>query len=60
MEATKVEVVECYGCGDSPVDPESLRDYGYSLCKGCINNHDNKTGYCSMDCCLGGGCDGSC
>lgn len=30
------------------------------LCDECDEKRDNKTGYCSMNCQLGGGCDGSC
>ena len=30
------------------------------LCKECDDKYENKTGYCSLDCCLGYGCDESC
>jgi hypothetical protein len=33
---------------------------GNDLCEECDRKYDNKTGYCSLSCCLGGGCDESC
>lgn len=33
---------------------------GYTLCEDCIEVYDNKTGYCSLDCCISGNCDQSC
>jgi hypothetical protein len=30
------------------------------LCKECDNKYDNKTGHCSLYCCVGGECDGAC
>jgi hypothetical protein len=34
--------------------------FGIVLCDDCINSYDNKTGYCSLDCCISGRCDESC
>lgn len=48
----------CQGC-DGYFD--SLEDYtGYELCGVCSEKYDNKTGYCSLNCSLGGGCDQTC
>ena len=30
------------------------------VCPTCIDKVEDKTGYCSLTCCLGYGCDGSC
>jgi hypothetical protein len=30
------------------------------LCDDCISNFEDKTGYCSIDCCVSGRCDESC
>ena len=36
-------------------------DYnGLDICEECDNKYDNKTGWCSLSCCLGNGCDQSC
>lgn len=48
----------CQGC-DEFVD-KIFNDYGYNLCEECNNNYDNKTGYCSLFCCVTGQCDESC
>lgn len=48
----------CQGCNEHF---EKLEDYtGHDLCEECSEKYDNKTGYCSFNCCLGYGCDGSC
>lgn len=40
--------------------PNIEKEYGAMLCPDCSNLYDNKTGYCSLSCCLGNGCDESC
>ena len=50
----------CVGCEDYTdkyCDDNSGCD---RLCKECDDKYENKTGYCSLDCCLGYGCDESC
>lgn len=49
----------CVGCEEWT---DEVDDYTYNppLCMKCDAIYDNKTGYCSLDCCLGGGCDQSC
>ena len=50
----------CIGCEeytDVYCDENSGCD---NICKECDDRYENKTGYCSLDCCLGYGCDGSC
>lgn len=37
-----------------------LDSHFYKLCKECDEKYDNETGYCSLSCYLGHGCDGSC
>jgi len=34
--------------------------YGMNICEECEDKYDNKTGYCSLECSLGGGCDQTC
>lgn len=48
----------CIGCEEKVLNLEDW--YGVYLCIDCNNRYDNKTGYCSLDCCLGYGCDESC
>lgn len=33
---------------------------GFELCEDCETSYDNKTGHCSLDCCISGKCDESC
>lgn len=48
----------CKGC---ETYTDNLDDYwGHDLCEDCENAYENQTGYCSLECCLGGGCDQSC
>jgi len=51
----------CYGCGCA-LTLETAIEYCHPtyLCQECDDKCDNPTGYCSLDCQLGGGCDGSC
>jgi hypothetical protein len=48
----------CEGCGEQV--PKLNTDYGYKLCDACNDKFNDVTGYCSLSCCLGGGCDDSC
>jgi len=57
MEET-IKLLFCKGC-EEMVD-ELFNDHGYKLCSDCNEKYDNKTGYCSLNCCLGGGCDQTC
>lgn len=34
--------------------------FGTILCDDCIDAYDNRTGHCSLDCCISGHCDESC
>jgi len=48
----------CEGCEELV---EKLEDYtGRDLCESCSEKYDNKTGWCSLSCCLGNGCDQTC
>lgn len=54
----KTNKVLCIGCEEMV---ESLtNEYGYKLCDECNEKYDNKTGYCSLSCSLGDGCDQTC
>ena len=58
---TKTE--ECkYCCDGCDMFTNKLFEDNYfdGLCDHCDSEYDNKTGYCSLYCCLGGGCDDSC
>jgi hypothetical protein len=48
----------CAGCEEYTDKYENQN--AIDLCKECDDIYDNKTGYCSLHCCLGGECDGSC
>jgi len=51
--------LKCEWC-DSEFDKRE-HDYAkFDLCDACYSNCDDKTGYCSIGCCMGTGCDGSC
>ena len=48
----------CEGCEEKVSKTNTC--FGYKLCDECNDKYNNETGYCSLHCCLGGGCDGSC
>lgn len=52
------KLVYCKGC-DEMVN-KLTNNYGTKLCDKCNDKYDNKTGYCSLSCCLGNGCDETC
>lgn len=48
----------CKGCEEYT---DKYGEYnGMDLCEECDDKYDNKTGYCSLSCSLGNGCDGTC
>ncbi len=48
----------CKGCDEYC---DKYGDYnGLDICEECDNKYDNKTGWCSLSCSLGNGCDQSC
>lgn len=47
----------CAWCEDVPATNE---DYNVPLCDDCTFIYDNKTGFCSLHCCMSGQCDDSC
>jgi hypothetical protein len=57
---TEEKPYRCFEC----VGKFSLREGTYSshgfICLDCLDSHEDSTGYCSVECCLGGGCDGTC
>lgn len=55
----------CYNCEDETTNTELITHecvgtWKIILCDDCINSYENKTGHCSIDCCLSGRCDDSC
>ena len=48
----------CEYCEDE--GKKLFRTDRYLLCEDCSDKYDNKTGYCSLYCCVSGHCDGSC
>lgn len=57
-----MENKQCYGC-DGIFTPDTEGEqwcYDVWICLECYNKMDNVSGYCSLDCQLGFGCDGSC
>lgn len=49
---------ECHNCDNNPT--EFYQISGWLLCQGCYELLDNKTGWCSVSCQLGNGCNGEC
>lgn len=51
----------CEWC-DEEISPDYkyVGSNGYTLCEECDSKYDNKTGYCSLSCCITGECDDSC
>lgn len=59
---TKSEKCEKYCVGCEMYTNEFCEDNSScdNLCKDCDDDYNNITGYCSLDCCLTGVCDGAC
>ena len=47
----------CDWCNKPILGNES---YKFNLCSDCEDNCVDHTGYCSLSCCMGEGCDDSC
>lgn len=58
--ATKTELCYkwCKGCDEYTDKYGEIN--GMDLCEYCDDKYDNKTGYCSLSCSLGNGCDQTC
>jgi hypothetical protein len=50
----------CKGCEEYTDKLDNWGTDGIDLCEECNENYENTTGYCSIQCSLGWGCDGSC
>lgn len=59
MKKDRENLVHCADCNKDVNDDEAVFDsqHGEWVCESHL---DNKTGYCSISCQRGGGCDGSC
>lgn len=59
---TKTDVCDkwCIGCEEYTDNLDNWGTNGVMLCEYCNEKYENKTGYCSLDCCLSGRCDQSC
>ena len=56
-----MEKKQCDYCGD--LTDLFLSVDKYTLCSACANQYDengDKTGYCSLECCINGRCDETC
>lgn len=51
--------IKCDHCGDPATERKDLKGAPV-LCDECYAAYDNKTGYCSLECCISGKCDESC
>jgi len=56
---------KCDYCEDNVVtdeDKKACKQMGINamLCADCLGEYDNKTGHCSLQCCISGCCDESC
>lgn len=61
MEKLTIEpTLFCKGCERNTFSLSEYTYKGVQLCEKCEDEFEDKTGYCSLDCCLGGGCDYSC
>jgi len=49
----------CQGCDEIVVKLYS-ENFASGLCKECDSKFFDKSGYCSLSCCLGEGCDEDC
>lgn len=47
-------------CVDCGIELDDGDNFEHEICSYCIEDLPNQTGYCSMSCRLGYGCDGSC
>jgi hypothetical protein len=50
----------CKGCDEYTDKLDDWGTHGAMLCESCNEKYENKTGSCSLSCCLGGGCDEVC
>jgi hypothetical protein len=59
---TKTDVCDkwCEGCEEYTDKLDNWGTYCIDLCEECNENYENITGYCSLRCSLGFGCDSSC
>lgn len=59
---TKTELCDkwCKGCEEYTNNLDDWNSGGVMLCEKCNMNYENSTGYCSLSCCLGNGCDQTC
>lgn len=54
------EIKSCEYCDDKPAEQRTDIKGRPFLCDDCYEAYDNKTGHCSLDCCISGKCDDSC
>lgn len=47
-------------CAYCQAPAQEENEFSVPLCKECTEAYDDKTGYCSLECCISGNCDGSC
>lgn len=50
----------CDHCGAEGAKPTTWLNKDYHLCDDCANAYEDKTGFCSLHCCVTGNCDESC
>jgi len=50
----------CIGCEEFTDNLDNWNSKGYDLCDDCNDKFEDKTGYCSLQCCLSGYCDQTC
>jgi len=55
----KTDFNKCEYCEELTLNGKEY-PYNCILCDECQEKYDNKTGYCSLDCCILGHCDSSC
>ena len=50
----------CSECKKELTEKDSSENHEYEVCLKCEDLLPNESGYCSLSCKLGNGCDGSC
>ncbi len=59
-QKTEICNLYCIGCDTYTNKLEDNNSKGIDLCTECNNSFEDKTGWCSINCCITGNCDQTC